>query len=111
MNCFTLTAVRKHLHNNLAVQEKIVQALFIPLVIGDVVHLSVTFWALGDQKFDFANWGPMLWTTNVLGLTLMLPRMAWHFGVGRYVDARDNPRMRLAASVSGGSATEVIIKS
>jgi hypothetical protein len=75
------------------------------------VHLSVTLWALGDQKFDFANWSPMLWTTNILGLSLMLPRIAWHLGVSRYVDARDNPRLRLAAAVGGSCATEHIIKS
>lgn len=95
MNCFTLTAIRKHLHDRPALQEKIIQALFTPLVIGDIMHLGVTFWALGDHKFDFANWSPMLWTTHILGLTLMLPRMAWHLGVGRYVDARDGPRIRL----------------
>lgn len=111
MNCFTLTAVRKHLHNNLPVQEKIVQALFIPLVVGDVLHLAVTLWALGDQKFDFASWGPMLWTTNLLGLTLMLPRMAWHLGIGRYVDARDGPRIRRIAVPVGVSKRQNILSS
>jgi len=97
MNCFTLTAVRKHLSYNLAVQEKIAQALFIPLVIGDVLHLTVTLWALGDQKFDFASWSPMLWTTNLLGLSLMLPRMAWYLGIGRYVDTRDGSQTRITS--------------
>lgn len=110
MNCFVLTAVRKHLHTNLALQEKIVRALFTPLVVGDVLHLTVTFWALGDQKFDFASWSPMLWTTNLLGLTLMLPRIAWHLGVGRYVDSRDGPGGRLS-SKNGHSRGEQIIKS
>ncbi|KXN89645.1 hypothetical protein AN958_05512 [Leucoagaricus sp. SymC.cos] len=112
MNCFTLTAVRKHLQHNPAAQEKVVQALFTPLVVGDAVHLAVTLWALGDQKFNFANWSPMLWTTNILGLTLMLPRMAWHLGIGRYVDARDNPRLQLLSAAGGtGGKTEHIIKS
>lgn len=94
MNCFVLTAARKHLNTNLALQEKIVRALLIPLLIGDVMHLSVTFWALGDHKYDFANWSPMLWTTNIVGFSLLLPRMAWHLGIGRYVDTRDGPSGR-----------------
>ncbi|KAF9453088.1 hypothetical protein P691DRAFT_802468 [Macrolepiota fuliginosa MF-IS2] len=110
MNCFVLTAVRKHLHTNLALQEKIVRALFTPLVVGDVLHLALTFWALGDQKFDFANWSPMLWTTHLLGLTLMLPRIAWHLGVGRYVDARDGPAGAFP-SPNGSNNAEQIIKS
>jgi len=89
VNVFLLTAARRHLHTQVALQEKIVRAFLTPLLIGDMVHLYVTLWALGDQKWDFYNWSPMLWTTILLGLTLMIPRILWHLGVGRYVDSRD----------------------
>ncbi|KAF5388152.1 hypothetical protein D9615_000466 [Tricholomella constricta] len=89
VNLFVLTAARSHLHGNPAVQERIVFALLAPLVIGDFLHLYVTLWALGDQRWEFWNWSPMLWATMLLGLTLMIPRIAWHLGIGRYVHSRD----------------------
>ena len=89
VNAFVLTAVRKHLRGSPALQEKIVFALLTPLLLGDIFHLYVTFWALGEQRWAFWEWSPMLWTTVLLGLTLMIPRIAWHLGIGRYVDHRD----------------------
>ncbi|KAG5732381.1 hypothetical protein E4T56_gene11508 [Termitomyces sp. T112] len=89
VNLFILTAARSHLHANLPLQEKMVFALLTPLVIGDIFHLYITLWALGDQRWEFWNWSPMLWTTIILGLTLMVPRITWHLGVGRYVHTRD----------------------
>ncbi|KAF8812499.1 hypothetical protein BYT27DRAFT_7133211 [Phlegmacium glaucopus] len=89
VNLFLLSAARTHLKEQPALQEKIVFSLFTPLLIGDVFHLGVTFWALGDQKWNFSNWTPMLWVTFILGLTLMVPRICWHLGIGRYVDFRD----------------------
>ncbi|THV08486.1 hypothetical protein K435DRAFT_771973 [Dendrothele bispora CBS 962.96] len=89
INHFVLSAARRHLQNNVALQEKIVSSLLIPLLLGDILHLYVTIWALGDQKWNFREWTPMLWTTLGLGLTLMIPRICWHLGIGRYVDSRD----------------------
>lgn len=89
VNLFVLSAIRTHLKGHPALQEKIVFSLLTPLLIGDVFHLGITFWALGDQKWDFENWTPMLWTTVILGLSLMVPRICWHLGIGRYVDFRD----------------------
>jgi len=42
----------------------------------------------------------MLWTTNLLGLSLMLPRMAWHLGIGRYVDTRDGSQTRITSRIT-----------
>lgn len=89
VNFFVLGAARKHLHSQLALQEKIVGALLTPLVVGDMAHLYVTFWALGEHKWDVWRWSGMLWTTLILGLSLMVPRITWHIGIGRYVDKRD----------------------
>jgi len=89
MNFFVLSAARQHLHAQPALQEKFVSALLTPLLVGDVLHLYVTLWALGDEKWKVMNWTPMLWMTFVLGLSLMIPRIAWHLGVGRYVDKWD----------------------
>ncbi|KAL4076046.1 hypothetical protein J3A83DRAFT_4357170 [Scleroderma citrinum] len=94
VNFFVLTAIRRHLASQLVIQEKIVRALMIPLLIGDVMHLYVTLWALGDERWDIARWSPMLWTTILLGLTLMIPRIMWHLGIWRYMDSRDNVRVQ-----------------
>jgi hypothetical protein len=92
LNISILHAARKYLHDNPALQEKIVFSLLAPLLAGDFLHLYVTLWALGDQRWDLWAWSPMLWTTVILGLTLMVPRIAWHLGIGRYVDYRDGGR-------------------
>lgn len=93
VNFFVLRAARKHLSSQPALQEKIVGALLTPLVVGDFAHLYVTFWALGDEKWDVGRWSSMLWTTLILGLSLMIPRILWHLGIGRYVHARDAAAM------------------
>ncbi|KAF8974504.1 hypothetical protein BDZ97DRAFT_1900150 [Flammula alnicola] len=89
VNLFVLSAVRAHLQGNPALQEKIVFSLLTPLLIGDIFHLTLTLWALGDDRWNIQSWSPMLWTTLILGLTLMIPRVCWHLGIGRYVDSRD----------------------
>ncbi|PPQ94008.1 hypothetical protein CVT25_009856 [Psilocybe cyanescens] len=89
VNLFVLSAVRKHLNKTPDVQEKIVFSLLTPLLMGDIFHMWLTFWALGDQKFNFQSWTPMLWTTVTLGFSLMIPRIYWHLGIGRYVHSRD----------------------
>ncbi|KAI0053008.1 hypothetical protein FA95DRAFT_1552895 [Auriscalpium vulgare] len=89
VNFFILGTVRRHLAGQPAIQEKIVGALLTPLLVGDIAHLAFTIWALGDERWVFSNWSGMLWITVVLGLTLLIPRVAWHMGVGRYVNRRD----------------------
>jgi hypothetical protein len=106
LNVWLLYAARTHLSLQPAVQEKvssscpifvspdspaakIVSALLTPLLIGDIAHLYFTLWALGDQRWNFQNWSPMLIITVVLGFTLLVPRVMWCAGIGRYVDSRD----------------------
>lgn len=89
INIFVLHAIRKHVDDNVVLQEKLVRSLLTPLLIADFTHLYVTLWALGDQRWDVGNWTPMLWTTIGLGSSLLIPRIAWHMGIGRYVHARD----------------------
>ncbi|KAJ3722864.1 hypothetical protein C8R42DRAFT_664613 [Lentinula raphanica] len=89
INHFVLSAARNHLGSYPAIQEKIVFSLLAPLLFGDILHLYVTIWALGEDKWNFRKWSPMLWTTIGLGLTLMVPRICWHLGIGRYVHSRD----------------------
>ncbi|KAJ7904577.1 hypothetical protein B0H14DRAFT_3079417 [Mycena olivaceomarginata] len=85
---FAAGTPRKGLAN---LQPKIVGALLTPLLIGDVAHLYVTLWALGDERWNFRNWSPMLIITISLGITLLVPRIMWQLGIGRYVDSRDRP--------------------
>ncbi|THH19990.1 hypothetical protein EW146_g1287 [Bondarzewia mesenterica] len=89
VNFFLLSTARRHLYAQPALQEKVVNALLTPLLAGDILHLVFTLWALGDARWRFAEWGGVLWTTILLGLTLLVPRVAWHMGIGRYVDKRD----------------------
>ena len=89
LNVFVLSAARKHLWSQPAIQEKIVGALLTPLLMGDILHIALTLWALGEERWDISRWEGTLWATIVAGLTLMVPRLAWYLGIGRYVDARD----------------------
>ena len=89
INIFVLWAARKHLWSQPAIQEKIVGALLTPLLLGDILHITLTLWALGEERWDVTRWEGTLWVTIVAGLTLMVPRLTWYFGIGRYVDARD----------------------
>jgi len=89
LNVWLLSSARVHLSLQPALQEKIVSALLTPLFIGDVMHIYITLWALGEHRWDFKSWSPMLITTVVLGLTLLVPRVMWQLGIGRYVDSRD----------------------
>jgi hypothetical protein len=106
VNFFLLTAIRKHLSMHLAIQEKIVRALMIPLLIGDCMHLHVTLWALGDERWVVAQWSPMLWTTIVLGFSLMIPRIMWHLGIWRYVDTRDASKSDIMITDNGQTTDE-----
>ena len=101
LNFCVLRTARRHLSNQPALQEKIVGAMLMPLLIGDVLHLVLTIWALGDERWDFSQWGGVLWATVLLGFTLMIPRITWHLGIGRYMDARDGKNHRKALGASG----------
>ena len=70
-----------------------------PLLIGDFLHVLITLWALGDRKWDVWSWSPLLWTTLLLGLTLLVPRAMWHLGIWRYVHTRDAGKVKIAAGV------------
>ena len=96
INFFVLGAARKYLFAQPVLQEKIVGALLTPLLIADVVHLSITWWALGDSRWQSWDWSGLLWITFLTGLSLLVPRAAWHLGVGRYVDRRDGQAFRKA---------------
>ena len=85
VNHFVLSVARNYLRNNLFLQEKVVSSLLTPLLFGDVFHLYLTLWALGDQRWVLASWTPMLWTTVIMGMMLLIPRVTWHLGIGRYV--------------------------
>ena len=66
------------------------RALLTPLVISDVLHLAITFYAWGyEATVDVGGWTPLMWATVGGGLSLLIPRLMWHSGVGRYVEARD----------------------
>lgn len=89
INFFLLRAARRYLSGHPSLQEKVVGALLTPLLIGDVLHLALTLWALGDIRWSLSEWSVMLWLTVVLGLSLLIPRIAWHLGIGRYTESRD----------------------
>jgi hypothetical protein len=89
LNFVFLRAARRYLSSQPTLQEKMVTAFLLPLVIGDVLHLVLTLWALGDQRWNVAEWSVMVWTTVLTGISLLIPRVAWHMGIGRYVDSRD----------------------
>ena len=89
VNFFLLRAVRRYLSGQLMLQEKIVSALLTPLLIGDVLHIVVTLWALGDVRWNVSEWTVVIWATMLIGLSLLIPRITWHMGIGRYMESRD----------------------
>lgn len=89
LNIFVLWAARKHLWSQPAVQEKVVGALLTPLLLGDFLHIFLTLWAIGDERWVVQKWQGTLWITIISGFTLMIPRLAWYLGVGRYMESRD----------------------
>lgn len=89
INVFVLWTARKHLWSQPAIQEKVVSALLTPLLFGDFLHIGLTLWALGEERWNVGQWDGILWVTIVTGLTLLVPRIAWHLGMGRYMEARD----------------------
>ncbi len=89
INFCVLWAARKYLWSQPAIQEKVVRALLTPLLLGDFLHIALTVWALGEDKWDVNKWEGTLWITIITGFTLMIPRIAWHLGVGRYSERRD----------------------
>ena len=94
INFFVLGAARKYLFAHPVLQEKIVGALLTPLLIADVVHISITWWALGETRWRVQDWSGLLWLTFLTGVSLLVPRIAWHMGIGRYVDTRDGQLSR-----------------
>jgi hypothetical protein len=99
LNIFILGAARKHLAPHPALQEKMVAALFTPLLIGDVTHLITTFWAIGEGAWNWREWEPTLWIVVVTGISLFVPRLCWHCGVGRYMHLRDGLQERKHAGL------------
>lgn len=101
VNFFLLRTAHRYLSAYPALQEKVVKALLTPLLVGDVLHLVLTFWALGDMRWNLSEWSFMLWLTFILGLSLLIPRVAWHLGIGRYTEYRDgkDKRKELGANV------------
>jgi len=89
INFFVLWTARRYLSNQPALQEKVVWALLTPLVFGDVFHIAITLWALGEDRWKTEQWAGTLWATVVLGVALLVPRVMWHLGIGRYVHIRD----------------------
>ncbi|KAH9951637.1 hypothetical protein B0H21DRAFT_716847 [Amylocystis lapponica] len=89
INIFVLFSCRKYLSAHPALQEKVVGALLFPLLVGDFLHIAITLWALGDSRWHITQWGGILWVTILSGFSLMIPRIMWHMGIGRYVDTRD----------------------
>lgn len=93
VNHFILTAARRHLATQPAIQERIAGALLGPLLVGDVLHIALTMWALGNERWHPERWSATLWTMVILGFSLMIPRIAWWLGVGRFVAGRDGSRL------------------
>jgi hypothetical protein len=89
INFFLLRAAHRYLSGHPALQEKLVAGLLTPLLIGDVLHLALTLWALGDMRWNLSEWTVMIWLTVLIGLSLLIPRIAWHLGIGRYTESRD----------------------
>ena len=79
INLFVLGAARKYLFAHPVLQEKIIGALLTPLLIADVVHISITWWALGESRWHIWDWSGWLGITFLTGFSL--PRSTTVFSV------------------------------
>jgi hypothetical protein len=73
INFFVLNAAKMYIVQ-LPIQEKIVASLLTPLLFGDVLHLAITFYALGEYPWNLESWSPLLIITFVTGVSLFIPR-------------------------------------
>src|SRR6202035_4397708 len=89
LNFFILGAARKHLAHDPALQEKVVAAFLYALAFGDFAHIAISLWAFGDIRWEFSKWTSLMKTALILGLSLLIPRVCWYLGIGRYVRERD----------------------
>ncbi|KAF9652200.1 hypothetical protein BDM02DRAFT_232129 [Thelephora ganbajun] len=87
INFFVINAIRGL--RSPALQEKMATSLFTPLLVSDVSHILVTLYGIGDLRWNVDEWPSIVWITIITGLTLLIPRICWHLGIGRYVDSRD----------------------
>ena len=63
------------------------------------MHLWVTFYALGDERWDYWNYTPTIWAVIGFGVALLVPRAMWHLGIWRYVHTRDAGKVNITAGV------------
>jgi len=89
INAFVLHAARKHLASQPALQEKITGALLKCIIFGDVAHMILTAYALNADGWSVTEWPATIWVTFGIGTGLLVTRIAWCLGIGRYVEARD----------------------
>jgi len=93
INVFILNGARKYIVQP-EIQEKIVASLLTPLLLGDIFHLVVTIYALGEYRWSVSAWPPTLVLTIFFGVSLLIPRICWHLGLGRYVASRDEAKKK-----------------
>lgn len=55
-------------------QESIARALVISLAIGDILHLSGTFYGIGDVRWRIGDWPQGIWLVVTVGTALFIPR-------------------------------------
>jgi hypothetical protein len=109
-NAIYIPLVLKHLAGNLALQETFLTAFLGPLLIGDLMGIIFALWGHGrlnlgeigmDGQSEFvkavsseSDWS--LWVLLVLEMSVLIPRLMWVLGIGRYLHRRDGPKEKIA---------------
>jgi hypothetical protein len=77
---------RRYFAHDPAAQEIIYRSLFGVLLLSDVAHMYVTLYGMGpEMRWAFGKWTGLIWVTIGVTITLLIPRVLWHLGVGRDV--------------------------
>jgi hypothetical protein len=92
-NLIFLPLLKSYLAGQLELQEKFLMPYFRLLLLGDLAHVGFAVWGWWDVGF----WG---WSVEKMGrmfltLTVLLPRLAWVLGFGRYVHERDREKEKM----------------
>jgi hypothetical protein len=91
-NLIFLPLLTSYLVGQLELQEKFLTPYLRLLLLGDLAHVGFAAW--GWWGAGLWGWNLERWGRTVLMMTVLLPRLAWVFGLGRYVHKRDQTKVK-----------------
>jgi len=95
INLSVIHAARRYFIQDPRGQGVVYKALFTVLMFGDFAHIGVTLYAMGpEMRWEVGEWNVLTWVTIVAGVSLLVPWMLWHLGIGRDVPTLADPKAK-----------------